>query len=241
MRRTRGGTDRPSAAAARPCTSAGCLSSGGTTDAETAATTARRPALRPSSRRNGATVRTASQAGPAVGVSSAIVVWAMASTQFMVSDDVSHQARHSALMAGSPVSVRTTRNAVMEAIACPADVEATTMPESRPSESPVEAPDCPALCSARGFFPRTAKFLWCGPICRSNCSCRSGRCHSHSDSWSSSTCEPPLTADPMSAFKRITHAGRRHYTGCNAAVSLALNRWDVQRTGREASFARNLY
>ena len=190
MRRASGGADRPSAADPCRCTGAGCDSSGGTTDAETVVT-ARRPVSRPSSRRNGATVRTASHAGPATGVSSAMVFWAMASTQFMVSDDVSHQAKHSALTTGSPVSVRTTRNAVMEAIACPAGVKATTVPESRPSESPVEAPDCPALCLVRGFFPRTTKFLCCGPICRSSCSCRSGRCHTHSDSWSSSTCEPP--------------------------------------------------
>ena len=116
MRRTSGGADRPAAADPCRCTGAGCDSSGGTADAETVVT-ARRPASRPSARRNGATVRTASHAGPATGVSSAMVFWAMASAQFMVSDDVSHQAKHSALTTGSPVSVRTTRNAVMEAIA----------------------------------------------------------------------------------------------------------------------------
>src|SRR5687768_13357955 len=115
MRNADKGTGRPSVVAPPARITRIPAAAGGTNETATA-TTALRAISRPSLLRNGTAVRIAAHTTAAI-VCSGNRAPAMASSHTMVSDEVSHQLTQSAFATGSPVRVRTTRSAVMKAIA----------------------------------------------------------------------------------------------------------------------------
>ena len=115
MRNASKGTGRPSVVAPRVRITGTPEAAGGTNGIATA-TAALRRISRLSLLRNGTVVRIAAHTTAAI-VCSGNRAPAMASSHTMVSDEVSHQLTQSAFATGSPVRVRTTRSAVMEAIA----------------------------------------------------------------------------------------------------------------------------